>query len=101
MAEPSIGADVRIALVVAALLTAAALQIGDASLAIVITIVVYGIVVYAMFRVPLRYSLIATMFFGFILPNPIDSTPVLTWQAPMAMLGAFMLTHINTLDRSN
>lgn len=100
MAEPTIGADVRIALGVAAALTIAGLEIGDPMLSIVLTLVVFAIVVYSMFRVPLRYSLMALTFFALVLPNPIDGTPVMSWHPPALMLGAIMLTHINTLDRS-
>src|ERR1041385_1007030 len=100
MPEPGIGADVRIAVAVASVLTAAGLAIGDPTLSIILTIVVYFICVFAMFRVPLRHSLMAMMFFALILPNPIDMTPGQKWHPPLLMLGCIMLTHINTVDRS-
>jgi len=100
MAEPTIGADVRIALGVAAVLTVAGLEIGDPTLSIVLALIVFAIVLYSAFRIPLRYSLMGLTFFALVLPNPIDGTPVMTWNPPALMLGAIMLTHINTLDRS-
>src|SRR5437773_6905007 len=100
MAEPALGADVRIALGVAGVLTALGLAVGDTSLGILLTVVVYLVLAYAMFRVPLRYSLMAMMFVTLTIPNPVDCTPSETYTAPLHALGKIMLTHLNTVDRS-
>src|SRR5437667_12125439 len=100
MAEPAMGADVRIALAAAGFLTAVGLAIGDTTLGIGFTIVVFVLLVYVMGRVPLRHSLLAMMFLALALPNPADCTPVDNWDPPFYTLGAIVLNHLNTVDRT-
>jgi O-antigen ligase len=100
MRDDRLGADVRIALAAALLLTAVGLAIGDTTAGIFFTIVVFLLVVYMMFRVPLRHSMLALMFLALALPNPADCTPSDKWDPPFYTLGAIVLNHLNTVDRN-
>jgi hypothetical protein len=83
----------------AALLVVIATAVGDTTLGILVTFVDYLLLVYAMFRVPLRTSLMTLMFFVMVLPNPADCTPG-TWRAPFFIAGAILIAHLNAVDRS-
>lgn len=99
MTDPPIRADVKIALVVSALLTLAALAIGGMGVGIPVFILVYLILLYAALRSPLRHSLMVMMFLALLLPNPFDTTPSDVWKAPFYLLGAVVFNHLNTVDR--
>lgn len=99
MAQPKMRADVRIALIVAGLLIGLGLVVGNDMLAVVLTPVVFLILAYVMFQIPIRHSMMALMFLALALPFPADCTPS-EWRAPFHMLGAILLTHLNTLIRN-
>ena len=97
--DVKLGGDVKAALTVAALLTLLALGVGDTSLGIAVTLVDFLLFVYCMFRVPVRHSLMLMMFFVFALPNPAEGQPS-KWAPPFTTVGAILLNHLNTVDRS-
>jgi hypothetical protein len=97
--EYSVGGDVKAALALAFALTAVGLMIGDTTLGVLLTPIVFLILLYAMFRVPLRYSLFTLMFLAYTLENPADG-PVFGFQTPWAMIGSIMTNHLNTVDRT-
>ncbi|HVW26962.1 MAG TPA: O-antigen ligase family protein [Polyangiaceae bacterium] len=97
--EYTTGGDVKAVLALAVVLTSIGLMIGDTTLAVLLTPIVFLLVLYAMFRVPLRYSLFTLMFLAFALENPADG-PVFDFRTPWAPLGAIMTNHLNTVDRS-
>jgi hypothetical protein len=98
-AEQRVGGDVKAVLGFALLVTALGLLIGDSTLGMLLTPLVFLLVLYAMFRVPLRYSLFTLMFLAFSLENPADG-PVYGFKTPWAAVGAIMTNHLNTVDRS-
>lgn len=97
--EDRLPSDALAAAGLAAALVVTGSAIGDTTLGILITFVDYLLLVYAMFRLPLRTSLMTLMFFVMTLPNPTDCTPG-TWRPPFFTAGAILLTHLNAVDRS-
>jgi hypothetical protein len=98
-ADDRIPGDALAAVSLAFLLVLIGSAIGDTSLGILITVIDFFLLVYAMFRVPLRTSLLSLTFLVFVLPNPNDYTPA-KWDAPFYTVGAVILTHLNAVDRS-
>lgn len=97
--EYRVGADVKVVLAGAFTLTVLGLLIGDTTLGLVLTPFVFLLLLYVMFRVPLRYSLFALMFLAFVLENPADG-PIYDFKTPWAIVGAIMTNHLNTVDRT-
>ncbi|MGE5049374.1 MAG: hypothetical protein ACM3PC_12435, partial [Deltaproteobacteria bacterium] len=54
-----------------------------------------AVVLFAMIRVPLRYSLVALAFLCLVLENPSEGFAMRLWASPLAPLGAVMLQHLN------
>jgi hypothetical protein len=54
-----------------------------------------ALVLFAMIRVPLRYSLVALGFLCLVLENPSEAFAMRLWASPLAPLGAVMLQHLN------
>lgn len=96
--EPGIGPDVYAVLAAIATLTIIGSAIGDATLAALLAPIGFAMVVYCMTRVPLRVSLMALIFLSFTLENPGDAEN--QWDGPFAGIGAMMLSHLNTVDRT-
>ncbi len=94
-----VGADVIGVLALAVFLILLGLLIGDASLGFFLGLIVLLLIVYAMFRVPARLTMMALMFFTFVLPNPAEGLPT-EWEPPRYTLGGILLNHLNTVDRS-
>jgi hypothetical protein len=97
--EAKLGGDVKGALALALVLTLVALGIGDSSLGIAVTFLDFIIFVFVMSRVPVRLSMMTLMFFVFALPNPAEGQPT-EWVPPFSIVGAILLNHLNTIDRS-
>lgn len=101
MAEPRVPGDVKAALGLAGALITIATLIGDNTLGLVIGILVVPLFAYCMFRVPVRQSLLVIMFFALTLQNPAEGNPSGNlWSPPFHMVGAALLTHLNSVDRS-
>ncbi|MES1174358.1 MAG: O-antigen ligase family protein [Myxococcales bacterium] len=94
-----VGGDVKAALTLAAVLVVLATLVGETSVGIAVTIIVFLLIVYSMTRVPVRLSMMALMFFAFALPNVAEGQPT-PWAPPFATVGAILLDHLNTIDRS-
>ena len=97
--QSKIGGDVKAVVGLAAGLTLAGVAIGDSTLAIVLTFVVFILLLYAMARVPLRHTMFTLTFFVLALPNPAEGQAT-DWPPPFSVLGAILLNHLNTVDRS-
>ncbi len=100
MADAKIGGDVKVALTLGLLLTLGGLAIGDTTLGLVLTPLVFVLGIYAMSRVPLRTSMMALMFLAFTLENPAEAPGYNVFRTPFFTVGAIMLTHLNAVDRS-
>jgi|SRR6478735_644348 len=86
-------------LVISAVLTLVGLFAENSPLSLVLGIIVLGLLAYAMSRVTLRQSMMALTFFVFVLPNPGEGKPT-EWDPPLTKIGAILLNHLNTVDRS-
>lgn len=96
--NPKITGDVYAALAVAIVLSVLGSLIGDSTVGMLLAPIVFGAMVYCMTRVPLRTSVMALIFLAFTLENPGDAENI--WDGPFAGVGAMMLSHLNTVDRS-
>jgi hypothetical protein len=87
-------------LAIAALIVSIALAIGGTPVGVAASVLVYLIVASIMVRIPIRYSLMGLTFLAFVLENPGDTPAQGIYQSPIFPVGAVLLTHLNTVDRS-
>ena len=100
MAAPGISGDVKVAFGVGIALICAAQLIGNAGLGVVVGFVCTLLAIFAMFRVPIRTTMMTLMFGALALPNPGEGLPT-DELPPFAMTGAALLNHLNSVgDRS-
>ena len=96
---PPIGGDAKAALFVAGMVILLAVVVGEFALAALAAIIATPLLIYAMTRIPLRYSMMTLMFIGLTFENPAEGTGCGVWESPFKMVGGFMLNHINVLHR--
>jgi hypothetical protein len=101
MAERRTSVDVKAALVLAFFLTVGGALVGGSVTGILLVPIIFLLLFYAMFRSPLRDSLLVLMFFAFTLENPAEQTGAGVFETPFRIVGAILLTHLNTVDRAN
>ncbi|MEP7051082.1 MAG: O-antigen ligase family protein [Pseudomonadota bacterium] len=99
-AEFRFGGDVKAALAVAVVLTMLGMLIGDTGVSVGLALLIIPALFYAASKIPIRYSLMAMMFFAYILPNPQEGVSTGKWDMPLLQLGKVLLDHINTVDRT-
>jgi hypothetical protein len=92
--------DAKLALAATAMLAVLSTLIGVPIVSVGLMTVAVPMIAYAMTRMPLRHSMLGLMFFALTLPNPAEGLPWLPWTAPFEHVGALLLNHWNTLDRS-
>jgi hypothetical protein len=97
--DQKVRVDVLAAVGLAAVLVILGELAGDASLGLLITIIDFFLVVYAMCRSPIRHSMLTLTFLAFALPNRGEGQPT-SLDPPFATFGAILLDHLNTVDRS-
>lgn len=100
MAEPKVSAATKGALATAVLLTLACVAAQSSALSVGLVPLIAILLIFAMTQVPLRYSIATIMFFAFILENPDEAPASGLWSSPFIGIGAVLLTHLNTVDRS-
>jgi O-antigen ligase len=76
-------------------LTVACVLLGNGDLILALTPAVAFGALYAAWRAPLRWSLLATTFFVLTLENPSDLPACGQWKSPFYDVGAVMLVHLN------
>lgn len=94
----AIAKSARTALGTAALLVVMGELVGDGTFGLLVGLIAFGLVVYAMTRIPLRYSMMGLAFFATVLPNPSEGRPT-PWEPPFTTTGQALLNHLNNLDR--
>jgi len=99
MPQPKIPIDARLAFgaVIGMVLVGELGQ--DAYLGFFLTVVAFFTLFYAMFRVPLRNSILVLIFLALTFPDPTDSTAVPNFQVPFAGTGAILFAHLNAVNR--
>ncbi len=95
----AIGTNARAALGTAATLTLMAVAIGDGTLGLLVGVINFVLISYAMTLIPLRYSMLGLTFFALVLPNPGEGQPT-KWAPPFSVIGQALLNHMNTIERS-
>jgi O-Antigen ligase len=99
-AETKLAPDALGAVGLATFLILVGMLISDTTVTMLITPIVLVVVIYAMARVPLRYSMMAIMFLVLTIPSPADVTPTLKWRPPFYDLAQVAIMHWNAIDRS-
>jgi hypothetical protein len=97
MAEAKLTGDAVAAFGVAVALTLVAVAIDSATVAYLVAPMIAVALLYAMWRAPLRYSLMVLMFCAFTLENPEESPAAGLWKSPLFTVGAVVLTHLNNV----
>jgi hypothetical protein len=93
--------DAKGALIAAAAVAIIATLINDATVVLLVTPILLGLVIFAMTRIPVHQSMQGLMLVALTLPNPNEVFPWGNqWTAPFQLVGWAMLAHINTVDRS-
>jgi hypothetical protein len=72
----------------------------DPSITVGMGVLALPIIMLAVTRMPLRNTMFGLLFLALALPNPAEGFPWRDWTAPFTSLGALLLTHWNTIDRS-
>jgi hypothetical protein len=99
MAKSAIGGDAKAALGVAGLLILVAAAVGEFAVTAPVTLLVAALLIYAMARIPVRYSMMALMLGGLTFENPAEGTGCGAWESPFRMVGGILLNNINSLHR--
>jgi hypothetical protein len=100
MAKAALGGDVKGALGLSVALILLGVIVGDSTLGLLLTPIVFCLLIFCMSRVPIRYSMMTLMFFALTLENPSEMSGCGLWKGPFYTVGAILLTHLNTVDRS-
>jgi hypothetical protein len=90
-----IAGSVKGALALAILLTAVDLLVDDSTLSLIIWPIIILLVVYMIFSVPMRMTLMALMCSALAFENPSELPAYGAWRSPIYKIGAIMLTHLN------
>jgi hypothetical protein len=96
--NPALGANARGALSSAAALILVALLIDDGTVGLLVGVIAFILIAYAMTTIPVRYSMMGLTFFAIGLPNPSEGQPT-PWEPPFSIVGKALLNHLNTVDR--
>ncbi|HTQ04333.1 MAG TPA: O-antigen ligase family protein [Polyangiaceae bacterium] len=98
MAKARIGAEVSGAVAGIAALILVGTLIDDQIVGILVALLVFPLIVFAMSRVPIRVSMMALLFLVLVLPNPSEGLPT-AWRPPFCGLGATLMNRFNSLLR--
>ena len=99
--EYRMSSDAKGALILAAVLVVIASIIDEIWAVLAIMPLVFPLVIFAMSKIPLRYSMAGLMLGALTLPNPNEGFPWGDDSAPFQKVGWVLLAHINTFDRGN
>jgi hypothetical protein len=94
--ESRVETDVIAAFGLAFLLAIGTALLDDSSLATIMVPIITVVLLYAMWKAPLRVSIYVMMFCAFTLENPADLPAAGNYKSPLFMIGAMLLTHLNT-----
>jgi hypothetical protein len=81
--------------VLLSMLTLASVLLGDGNLGLSLVPALVLAVLYAIWRLPLRYPVLALTFCALTLENPSDVPAAGVWRSPLYALGALLLAHMN------
>ncbi len=76
-------------------LTVAMLIVGNGNLALAVAPTLLFALLYAIWKLPLRYPLLILTLLALTLENPADSPACDAWKSPLYPVGAVLLAHLN------
>jgi O-antigen ligase len=76
-------------------LTILCIVVGDGDVLVALTPALVATFLYAAWKLPLRWPLLATTFLAITLENPSDAPASGLWKSPLYDFGAVMLVHMN------
>lgn len=97
MAEPKLGTDVKVAFFLSVTLIVIAALVNSGGLAWALAPFFVSGILFAIWRAPLRYSILTLMFFAFTLENPNELPANGYWQSPLFPIGTIMFVHIKNM----
>jgi hypothetical protein len=95
VADQPIATDAKAAAAVGIGLAVVATLLDEGTVGWLLSPVILGSIIYAMARIPLRYSLMAMMFAALVLENPSDQPGAGVYHSPLFQLGALLMMHLN------
>lgn len=97
MATPRAPADAKAAFVLLLVLAGVGALLDVGALGWILTPICVLLGAFAIFRAPLRTTMLVLMFFAFTLENPAEIPAYDKWRSPFFVLGALFLTHWKTV----
>jgi hypothetical protein len=97
MAEQNLPVDAKAAFIAALVVagTAALLDVG--ALGYLAALICLPLLWFAIFRAPLKHTMLTMTFFALVLENPSENPGNNQWATPFKMVGALMLAHIKSV----
>lgn len=99
MAKQRIPSDAKSAVGAAIAVTVLGCLIGDMTLGALLVVIVYGLIAFAMWRMPMRESMLGLIFLALTLQDPSDGCPVKEFSPPLAAAGMALFAHLNAAGR--
>src|SRR3954454_11847311 len=90
----------RTALTTSAVLVLLAELLAEGTFAFLAGLITFFLVIFAMTKMPLRYSMMGLAFFALLLPNAGEGLPT-KWNPPLLVTGGALMCHLNVLDRGH
>lgn len=97
MAEQTLPADAKAAFIAALVLAGVAAILDVGAIGYLAALICLPLLWFAIFRAPLKHTMLALTFFALVLENPMENPGNNAWATPFKMVGAVMLAHIKTV----
>src|SRR5262245_55644068 len=97
---PRMSGPAKLAIAMAIFVGVSTTLANDQVTSVLIGIAAMPVVIYAVSQLPLRHTMQGLLFLALVLPNHAEGFPWTKWVAPFSYLGALLLTHWNSIERS-
>jgi hypothetical protein len=94
--EQRVPADAKMAFIVLLVLAAIAAILDIAIIGWLVGLICILLAMFAIFRAPLRATMLTLMFFALVLENPAEGPASGQWETPFLVVGALMLQHFKS-----
>jgi hypothetical protein len=91
---PKLPADAKAAFITLLVLAGGAAALDVGFIGWIVAPICLGLAWFAIFRAPLRNTMLALIFFALVMENPSDGPACGAWSTPFAPAGALLLAHI-------
>lgn len=95
--DPKLPADAKAAFIAALVLAAAAALIDVGAIGWIVGPICLLLCWFAIFRAPLRHTMLTLTFFALVLENPAENPGNNMWATPFKMVGGLMLAHMKSV----